>query len=54
MTGWGDQVAKEASERGLVDRVLGKPFPLEEILRVIRELTADRPPARSNPVGTES
>ncbi len=54
MTGWGDQVVKEASERGLVDRVLGKPFPLEEILRVIRELTADRPSAGSNPVGTES
>ena len=54
MTGWGDQVVKEASQRGLVDRVLGKPFPLEEILRVIRELTADRPSAGSNPVRTES
>ena len=39
MTGWGEQVAGEAGHQGLVDRVLGKPVRLEELLRAIRETT---------------
>ena len=39
LTGWGEQAAGEADHQGLVDRVLGKPVRLEELLRVIREIT---------------
>ncbi|MCX5734617.1 MAG: GAF domain-containing protein [candidate division NC10 bacterium] len=39
LTGWGEQSAGEADHQGLVDRVLGKPVRLEELLRVIREIT---------------
>ena len=39
LTGWGEQAAGEADQQGLVDGVLGKPVRLEELLRVIRELT---------------
>ena len=39
LTGWGEQAAGEADHHGLVDRVLGKPVRLEELLRVIREIT---------------
>jgi PAS domain S-box-containing protein len=39
LTGWGEQVAGEAGHQGLVDRILGKPVRLEELLRVIRQVT---------------
>jgi signal transduction histidine kinase/ActR/RegA family two-component response regulator len=42
LTGWGDQPIVEAGESGsskLVDRVLGKPFRLEELLSAIANLT---------------
>jgi CheY-like chemotaxis protein len=39
LTGWGEQAAGEADHHGLVDRVLGKPVRLEELLRVICEIT---------------
>jgi signal transduction histidine kinase/CheY-like chemotaxis protein len=40
LTGWGDQPGMEESrERGLVDRVLGKPIRLEDLQAVIAELT---------------
>jgi signal transduction histidine kinase/CheY-like chemotaxis protein len=39
LTGWGEQGA-EAPAPGLVDRVLGKPVRLEDLLAVIAELTS--------------
>ncbi len=40
LTGWGDQPVVEGAERQLVDKVLGKPFRLEDLLTTIAELTA--------------
>ena len=39
LTGWGEYGAGEPPAAGLVDRVLGKPVRLEDLLAVIRELT---------------
>jgi len=44
LTGWGDQAAVEAEGEACVDRVLGKPVRLEDLLAAIAELTG--PPAR--------
>ncbi len=46
LTGWGELPAGGAEPAGLVDRILGKPVRLEELLDVIAALT-DRPPAPS-------
>jgi PAS domain S-box-containing protein len=40
LTGWGEHGAAETPAPGLVDRVLGKPVRLEDLLGVIGELTA--------------
>jgi CheY-like chemotaxis protein len=40
LTGWGEHGAAETPRPGLVDRVLGKPVRLEDLLAVIAELTA--------------
>jgi CheY-like chemotaxis protein len=40
LTGWGEHGAAETPTPGLVDRVLGKPVRLEDLLGVIGELTA--------------
>jgi CheY-like chemotaxis protein len=42
LTGWGEQVAGGAGAEGgtVVDRVVGKPIRLDELLAVIAELTA--------------
>lgn len=44
LTGWGEQVAGtvEAENASVVDRIVGKPVHLEELLAVIRELTERR------------
>jgi CheY-like chemotaxis protein len=42
LTGWDEHVTSDATEQGLVDRVLGKPFRVEELLSIIAELTAPR------------
>jgi PAS domain S-box-containing protein len=39
ITGWGDQPGGGAEPRDLVDRVLGKPFRVEELLQTIAEVT---------------
>ena len=39
LTGWGEHGAVEPPASGLVDRVLGKPVRLDDLLTVIRELT---------------
>lgn len=43
LTGWGDQAAAQADKQGLVDRILGKPARLQELLAAIAELTGDQP-----------
>jgi PAS domain S-box-containing protein len=48
MTGWGDQVTTGTKTSDLVDRVLTKPFRLEELTRVLAELH-DRHPASGHP-----
>jgi PAS domain S-box-containing protein len=40
ITGWQDQVGTDAEQRRSVDAVLPKPSRLEDLLRVIRELSA--------------
>jgi CheY-like chemotaxis protein len=42
LTGWGEQVAGGAGpeDGSVVDRILGKPVRLDEILTVIADLTA--------------
>lgn len=43
LTGWGESGVGKSPDAGLVDRVLGKPVRLEDLLAAIRELThADR------------
>jgi CheY-like chemotaxis protein len=42
LTGWGEHVAGDADSGNAVDRILGKPFRLEELLRAIGDLTAGR------------
>jgi signal transduction histidine kinase/ActR/RegA family two-component response regulator len=44
LTGWGDQILPESRSRDLVDRILGKPFRLEELKRAIAELHRTRSP----------
>jgi PAS domain S-box-containing protein len=39
LTGWGEQVAGEPGAEGLVECVLSKPVRLEDLLRVIADLT---------------
>jgi FixJ family two-component response regulator len=39
LTGWGEQAAVEAGAEGLVERVLAKPVRMEDLLRVIADLT---------------
>jgi signal transduction histidine kinase/ActR/RegA family two-component response regulator len=48
MTGWGDQATTGATTKGLADRLLAKPFRLEELTRAIAELQ-ERQPASSRP-----
>jgi CheY-like chemotaxis protein len=43
LTGWGEQPDVLAEHPGVVDRVLGKPCRLEELLAVIDALTASPP-----------
>ncbi len=41
LTGWGDQASTDAGhQKGLVARIVGKPFRLEELLRAIAEVRA--------------
>jgi CheY-like chemotaxis protein/anti-sigma regulatory factor (Ser/Thr protein kinase) len=39
LTGWGDTPTLSADDRSVVDRVLGKPVRLAELLQVVAELT---------------
>jgi CheY-like chemotaxis protein len=52
LTGWGERPASHSEHAGLVDRILGKPVRLDELLAAIRDLTrpTDGPgdPLRSN------
>jgi signal transduction histidine kinase/CheY-like chemotaxis protein len=42
LTGWGDQAVAEAGvEQRLVDRIVGKPCRLEDLLRAIKEVCPD-------------
>jgi signal transduction histidine kinase/ActR/RegA family two-component response regulator len=43
LTGWGEHGTGEAQPVGLVDRILGKPVRLEDLLAVIDELTTVEP-----------
>jgi CheY-like chemotaxis protein len=43
LTGWGEYPAGEESDRGRVDRIIGKPARLQDLQVAIAELTADRP-----------
>jgi GAF domain-containing protein/CheY-like chemotaxis protein len=43
LTGWGEYPTGEESDRGLVDRILGKPARLQDLQAAIAELTGDRP-----------
>jgi signal transduction histidine kinase len=40
LTGWGNQAAQEEGPHGVVDRIVGKPFRLEELLRALADLRA--------------
>jgi signal transduction histidine kinase/ActR/RegA family two-component response regulator len=42
LTGWGEHVSPSAAELALVDRVMGKPFHLKDLLGAVAELTADK------------
>jgi PAS domain S-box-containing protein len=44
LTGWGDQAGAESILPGTVDRILGKPVRLDDLLRVIAELTESASP----------
>jgi len=44
VTGWGAEASEESADQGVVDRVLGKPVRLQELLRTVAELTADNGP----------
>jgi signal transduction histidine kinase/CheY-like chemotaxis protein len=39
LTGWGEHPASHSEHAGLVDRILGKPVRLDELLSAIRDLT---------------
>ena len=39
LTGWGEHPASHSEHAGLVDRILGKPVRLDELLATIRDLT---------------
>jgi CheY-like chemotaxis protein len=39
LTGWGEHPANRSEHAGLVDRILGKPVRLDELLTTIRDLT---------------
>jgi signal transduction histidine kinase/ActR/RegA family two-component response regulator len=39
LTGWGERPASHSEYAGLVDRILGKPVRLDELLAAIRDLT---------------
>jgi len=43
LTGWGDQAAAQTDRQGLVDRILGKPARLQDLLTAIAELTGGQP-----------
>jgi PAS domain S-box-containing protein len=47
LTGWGEHGTGEAQPAGLVDRILGKPVRLEDLLAVVDELTTVEPPEGS-------
>jgi CheY-like chemotaxis protein len=49
LTGWGEHPASQADHPSLVDRILGKPVRLDELLVAIDQLTApgDRGPDAS-------
>ena len=40
VTGWGSEVARDAPDSRAVDRVLGKPVPLQDLLDAIAEIRA--------------
>ena len=42
LTGWGEHPARHSEHAGLVDRILGKPVRLDELLTTIRDLTRSR------------
>jgi two-component system response regulator HydG len=42
LTGWGDTTTLPKADRQSVDRVLGKPVRLADLLRVVAELTESR------------
>jgi len=44
LTGWGDTATLPKADRQSVDRVLGKPVRLADLLRVVAELTELRTP----------
>jgi CheY-like chemotaxis protein/anti-sigma regulatory factor (Ser/Thr protein kinase) len=39
LTGWGEQALEGSTDRAAVDRILGKPVRLEDLLKTIAELT---------------
>jgi CheY-like chemotaxis protein len=43
LTGWGEQVAAESGAAHSVDRVLGKPVRVQDLLAVIGDLTQRLP-----------
>ena len=47
LTGWGEEPASQREHPGVVDRILGKPVRLNDLLAAIRDLTvtADYPPS---------
>ena len=45
LTGWGEQPPIEPTERGLVDRVLGKPCRIQDIQAALRDLVRTPSPA---------
>jgi PAS domain S-box-containing protein len=49
LTGWGDTAMLSADDRAAVDRVLGKPARMAEVLRVVAELTGPADTATSQP-----
>jgi GAF domain-containing protein len=42
LTGWGEQAAVEAGAEGLVERVLAKPVRMDDLLRVVADLTGSK------------
>jgi signal transduction histidine kinase/CheY-like chemotaxis protein len=49
LTGWGEQGTGDVVQRELVDRILGKPIRLEDLLAVVDQLTGHHPAGESSP-----